>query len=973
GAGAVYAGNAAVGQGSITSQPAVGGTGDVVWNPGTLAAGATSILTYQVDISPTSAGQRILATSTPASGNGTRARFVDETGNTTQARATYLAGPICELGVTEGLLTEAVVASFRARQEGNAVVLEWRTASEAGTAGFYVYGRDILEGADTEPFQLHENLLPGLLHAPQGGTYRFVDESASPRVPREYVLIEVEADGRLRPHGPFRPAVEWGNEWDKSALEPGLAYDRVAHPAKAAPVSKRAPARGTATAGSPRALRVAVRESGLYRISSADMAGLFEISRQDMEKKVAEGKLSLTRGGQPVAWYPFFDGSAAAGPRAAKGAQGIYFYGQALDSLYSLDNVYRLDLGGSGLLMQVAAVSGPGAAPPAASFAEVGRSERDLLPATAVAPDAESDYWFWDFLQAGDATYGRKTYRLDAPGLTSGTTASLTVRLFGATTTGVTGEHRVSVSVNGTPVGETSWQGIAPRSATFAVDPALLLETGNQVEATALLDAGVPYSIFYIDSFELGYPRAHRAAGDVLAFTGSGAAASVSGLSAAPVLLDVSVPARPRWLTGATVEPDAASGAGFRAGFAAAAAGARYLATGPGGVKTPDLRAWRDEGLAASTNGADYLVITTAGLGPAAQRLANYRAAQGLESLVVDVEAVYDEFNAGLPSPHALRAFLAHARRSWRKAPRYVVLAGAGSIDYRDLLGYGGGLVPPLLVRSSGGLFVSDNAIADVAGGAGGDGLPEMAIGRLPVRTPAELNAYIDKLGAAEAAGVAGPEWRSRVLMLSDAPDRGADFAADNEKVAGRLPDAYSVDRIDLGAEPLEAARGRLFSGLARGAALVNYLGHGGLDRLTGAGLLASADIPAMAAGPRLPVLTAMTCTVNRFGVPGVSSLGEVLVRQPGRGAAAVWSPSGLSIHGEAVLLAERFYQTATDPSSAATATRLGDLVLRSLGDLKTLGGSRSMLDVYNLLGDPALLVQQPVPAPPTGAGGGGE
>ncbi|HKV42724.1 MAG TPA: putative Ig domain-containing protein, partial [Blastocatellia bacterium] len=104
GAGAVYNGSATVTQGSIVSQPPVGGTGDLIWNPGTVAAGVTATLTYRVAFTPTSLGQRISLTGSPASGNGTRAQYVDETGNTTQARATYLFGPLCELAATQGLL-----------------------------------------------------------------------------------------------------------------------------------------------------------------------------------------------------------------------------------------------------------------------------------------------------------------------------------------------------------------------------------------------------------------------------------------------------------------------------------------------------------------------------------------------------------------------------------------------------------------------------------------------------------------------------------------------------------------------------------------------------------------------------------------------------------------------------------------------------------------------------------------------------
>ncbi|MGH9818653.1 MAG: hypothetical protein ACRD43_00685, partial [Pyrinomonadaceae bacterium] len=104
GTGVVYGGNAQAGQGTVLSQPAVNGTGNITWNPGTVAAGATTVLIYDVLATPTSAGQRMPLTGTPVSGNGTRAIFVDETGNAVQARATYTLGPACELAVTQGTL-----------------------------------------------------------------------------------------------------------------------------------------------------------------------------------------------------------------------------------------------------------------------------------------------------------------------------------------------------------------------------------------------------------------------------------------------------------------------------------------------------------------------------------------------------------------------------------------------------------------------------------------------------------------------------------------------------------------------------------------------------------------------------------------------------------------------------------------------------------------------------------------------------
>ena len=121
------------------------------------------------------------------------------------------------------------------------------------------------------------------------------------------------------------------------------------------------------------------------------------------------------------------------------------------------------------------------------------------------------------------------------------------------------------MSLNGTPLGEVRWTGITAQQGQFAIPPGTLLESGNQVEVTALTGDGAPYSIVYVDSFDLSYPRAFRAAADALAFTAGGnSQATVTGFSSPSVrLIDVQDPLHPRWITGATVEPDGASGYGL--------------------------------------------------------------------------------------------------------------------------------------------------------------------------------------------------------------------------------------------------------------------------------------------------------------------------------------------------------------------------------------------------------------------------
>ncbi|MEM8932102.1 MAG: hypothetical protein AAGE94_13060, partial [Acidobacteriota bacterium] len=134
---ATYHGIAILDQGSIVSQPTVGSTtaGDIVWNPGTLAAGSGSDtvarLTYFVDVAGAAPPYSIDLAAAPGTGNGTRATWIDETGVTD-----FTFGELCKLRVDAPTPpTPVVVSDFRAAVVDGEVMVEWVTATEAGTTG----------------------------------------------------------------------------------------------------------------------------------------------------------------------------------------------------------------------------------------------------------------------------------------------------------------------------------------------------------------------------------------------------------------------------------------------------------------------------------------------------------------------------------------------------------------------------------------------------------------------------------------------------------------------------------------------------------------------------------------------------------------------------------------------------------------------------------------------------------------------
>lgn len=833
--------------------------------------------------------------------------------------------------------TEAVITSFAVHADAGRLTAVWETSSEIATAGFYLYR---YHPRHQRYEAVHRGLLPSLDGAPAGGRYALaLDDAVLDNLPvagsSTFVLAEVEVGGNVRHHGPFEVEVEAG---EVALLPADASFVRLSHDVPAATRSRlrarraeRAAALVTRDQRRGGALKIAITETGLYHLTAAEIALRLDLSAAQVEGFIVNGRLKLHHRGQPVAWWP------------APGGSGLDFYGTALDSPYTTENVYWL-LPGDGLLM--AAVEGgmplPAGGPQ--TFLHTSHVEEDRIPVLALEQDPEADVWHWASLSAGHPQLGRQTFDLPAEGVAASLdSAALTVHLMGGAADGPAAGHHALVQLNGVPVGALRWTGAVAASTTFTFPQALLREGTNEVELEGVLDEGVLFSRFYVQGFDLGYQR--RLAGGAPAFTFRADANQVVTLAgyATPAVrvFDLSDPLRPRRVTGTAVTVD---GGGYSVSFRPTSPQTPYLAVTPSGLRAP-AAVWAagEQNLRAGSTGADYLVIAPESLLAPAETLAAHRQSQGWEARVVSLEAVMDAFNHGIYAPTAIRAFLAHTHDHWLQPPSHVVLAGAGSYDYRDLLGWGDNLLPPMLVATEAGLFASDAPFADIHGE---DGVPELAIGRLPVLGAGELEAVIAKMIATEQHDGA---WRGRALGLADDPDAGGAFGSDSTALMAQLPAGMSGQLVDLGQLPLITARSQLFTALDNGVRLVTYLGHGGLDRFADEGLWTRDDAGAVANGDRLPIVAGLTCAANRFGIPGFTALGEALVTAADGGALAVWSASGLSVHRRGLVLAAGFLAAASQEDAT-----LGEAILGAFNALAAQGDAGGMLSIYNLLGDPA-------------------
>jgi len=64
-----------------------------------------------------------------------------------------------------------------------------------------------------------------------------------------------------------------------------------------------------------------------------------------------------------------------------------------------------------------------------------------------------------------------------------------------------------------------------------------------------------------------------------------------------------------------------------------------------------------------------------------------------------------------------------------------------------------------------------------------------------------------------------------------------------------------------------------------------------------------------------------------------------------------MWAPTGISVDSEALILDTKLFQHAFKEGSRV----LGDIIVKALQDYAQEGNEPSMMDIYTLLGDPAL------------------
>jgi hypothetical protein len=848
------------------------------------------------------------------------------------------------------------LVSFTATNYSGVVQLKWKTGYEVSNLGFRVYRED-----RGKLIQLTKPLIAGSAlfshrNAPltSGRSYTWKDVVGDAQAPVRYWLEDVDVKGKSTWHGPVTPEnggpempqgvqaallSSLGKEasrsqgadaiWREEGPGKGKTLFAEGDPAELMPLPETMEA-ATVTSGNlnvqwdlagKAAIKILVKQDGWYRVRQPELlqAGLSAGVDPRYLRLFAEGNE------QPMVVYGQTDRKFDAG-------DWIEFYGTGLDTASTDTRVYWL-VADNKIGKRVTVVKGTGGRSTARSYSTTVELREKLIHwAGLLNGDAENFFGSVVSTEADEEVLTLNHVDVGASG-----SAVLELGLQGVTE----GGHQVRVQVNGTDVGTVTYSDESVGAGKFTLPQALLRSGDNVVGLVALNGEDDVSLVSYV---RMTYWHTFEADGDVLRMTVAGnQAVTVEGFSSGGIrVLDVTNPLSVQEVTGTV----AAKGTGYAVTVGIPGAGTRRVIVltdgqirAADGVRGNVASSWNSQ-----VAGADVVMVTHGDFIDALKALKEEDQAEGYTVAVVNVEDVYDEFSYGEKTPQGVRDFLLRAQGQWKKKPRYLVLVGDASFDPRDYLGFGDvDYVPTKLVDTE----YLETASDDWFGDFNGDGVSEIAVGRISVRTAAEAAAQVGKIvGYKQAVRVKGPVegWTKRMVLAAD-QDTAFDFGVASDQLLWQIPSTMTVREIFRGQMDDATARSSILQSLSDGVLLMNYLGHGSVEVWRG-DLLTSEDAAGLSNGTRLPFLVSMTCLNGMFDDVYTECLAEALMKAPNGGTVGVWASSGLSEpERQAVMNMELYRQLF------GTNQTVGEAILKAKGTVRNMDIRRTWI----LFGDPTL------------------
>ncbi len=367
-------------------------------------------------------------------------------------------------------------------------------------------------------------------------------------------------------------------------------------------------------------------------------------------------------------------------------------------------------------------------------------------------------------------------------------------------------------------------------------------------------------------------------------------------------------------------------------------------------------------------NGADFIIITHNDFKSEAIRLKDHKESlpgtRKLNTLVVDIDTLYNEFGIGMSDPVAIRDFLRYAVNNWSIKPKYVLFFGDASYDFRSILKNDRSWVPTYETYESNNRietynnedffsYLDPNSPTNVS----------IAHGRLTPRSSEQARLLVDRIIQYEIKPTRGT-WKNLITIVADDLFEESDHTIQANSLAENTPKDFDVRRIFTELYPVvyisagrrrPDARQAILDNVNHGTLILNYTGHGNPKVWAHESILTLDDVRTQFTNSdKLTFIVAATCDWGRFEEAGEpSSAEEVMVNTKG-GAIGVLSATRAVYSSYNAETNQQFYSKLF---SSFSSIRLGDAYLLSKNAIVSNDINKQK---YFLMGDPTLRLAVP-------------
>jgi len=689
------------------------------------------------------------------------------------------------------------------------------------------------------------------------------------------------------------------------------------------------------------AWRIGINTAGLYRITGAQLtaAGL-------PPQYLDSAHLRITVRDQSIPIWRSTSGAMNAN-------DWLMFYGAAVDSKDTRENVYWLSVGDSSPDVELVSSPIDPSLGSVSSFRQLVEYAPQNLFRPSYRPLASAfDHWF-AHLVPGNTT-SNISFATPRP-VTTGT-VYLAYSLHGLNSySGVDPDHRSVLRVGGQIADTREYKGEVPVSGVGMVAGTALQSGITTVSVQQVLLAGIPLGAAgaasaYVESLSLCYERQLHVEQYPFYFNSPASAANLT-ISNATIttarLVNVSNAFAPFEISAINK-----SNATWR--FVAQGGQCYALFNEQSIHSVSSLELTRFRGLGSVQRQADYLVVTPNEFREPVFNLLKHRHKNNLTVQAASVSDVYNEFGFGLKVPEAIRQYFGYAYHHYQKEPLYALLVGVGSFDPLNSLGLNRPEYIP--VRMGPAPFrrtALDQWFVTVDGP---DLLPDIMLGRLPVVDAVGVSNAIRKIISFDTA-MTNAAWRETALLVADKKDSSLDFKAHVEAstktqfVDGGFDELFGIETVYRDDVTVAQAVQSINSSIDGGVHFVHYMGHGSVAQWSSP-LIWNTTNAMTRTNTVYPLIAVFSCQVGAFHDPASHSLVEAVLTSTGSGSGSL-APTALSVQQRAEYIADGFYEAMV----IERVPHFGQAMASGFLKLYQFNPFVSELQFYALFGDPASLV----------------